>query len=198
MVPIPQVASFEALNAHLLAQCLADARQVKKGQPTTIGEAWRLEQPALQPLPEWAFECYITRPATMTPYSQVIFETNRYSVPTDSTYPHLIIKAYPFRVEILHLDRVLAAHPRCYGREQDILDPLHYLPLLEQRPGAFDHAKPIRRWRADWPPIYEQLLARLRADGRDGHGVREFVRILRLHREHSADQVEQAIRLALA
>ena len=39
MVPIPQVVSFEALNAHLLAQCLADdARQVK-GQPTTIGEA---------------------------------------------------------------------------------------------------------------------------------------------------------------
>jgi transposase len=197
MVPIPQVASFEALNTHLLAQCLADdARQVK-GQPTTIGEAWRLEQPSLQPLPEWAFECCVTRPATLTPYSQVVFETNRYSVPTDSAYPQLIIKAYPFRVEILHLDQVLATHPRCYGREQDVLDPLHYLPLLEQRPGAFDHAKPIRRWRAGWPPIYEQLLARLRAEGREGHGVREFVRILRLHREHPADRVEQAIRLAL-
>ena len=94
MVPIPQVVSFEALNAHLLAQCLADdARQVK-GQPTTIGEAYRLEQPALQPLPEWAFECCITRPATLTPYSQGVFETNRYSVPADSPYPHLIIKAY--------------------------------------------------------------------------------------------------------
>ena len=101
-------------------------------------------------------------------------------------------------MEILHRDQVLAAHPRCYGREQDILDPLHDLPLVEQRPGAFDHAKPIRRWRAGWPPIYEQLLARVRADGSDGHGVREFVRILRLHREHPADQVAQAIRLALA
>ena len=41
----------------------------------------------------------------------------------------LVIKAYPFRVEILHRDRVLASHPRCYGREQDIFDPLHYLPV---------------------------------------------------------------------
>jgi transposase len=197
MVPIPQVASFEALNAHLLAQCLADDHRHVKGQPTTIGEAWQLERASLQPLPAWEFACCVTRPATLTPYSQVVFETNRYSVPADAPYPHLIIKAYPFRVEILHLDQVLASHPRCYGREQDIFDPLHYLPLLEQRPGAFDHAKPIRRWREGWPSIYEQLLARLRTAGRDGHGVREFVRILRLHREHPADQIEQAIRLAL-
>ena len=193
MVPIPQVASFEALNAHLLAQCLADDQRQVTGQATTIGEAWRLEQPSLRPLPTRDFDCCVTRPATLTPYSQVVFETNRYSVPADSPYTQVVIKAYPFRLEILHLDRVLASHPRCYGREQDIFDPLHYLSLLEQRPGAFEHAKPIRRWREGWPPIYEQLLARLRAEGPDGHGVREFVRILRLHREHPAEQIEQAI-----
>jgi transposase len=197
LVPIPRVASFEALNTHLLTQCLADDHRHVKGQPTTIGEAWRLEQPSLRLLPERPFDCCVTRPATLTPYSQVVFETNRYSVPADAAAPQLVLKAYPFRVEILQLDRVLASHPRCYGREQDIFDPLHYLPLLEQRPGAFDHAKPIRRWREGWPPVYEQLLARLRADGRDGHGVREFVRILRLHREHPREQIEEAIHLAL-
>jgi hypothetical protein len=198
MVPSPQVASFEALNAPLLAQGRADdARQVK-GQPPTIGEAWRREQPALQPLPQWAFACCITRPATRTPYSQVIFATNRYAVPTDAASPHLPSKASPFRVEILQLDRVLAAHPRGYGREPDLLDPLHDLPLLEQRPGAFDHAQPIRRWRVGWPPIDEPLLARWRADGRDGHGVRECGRLLRWPRDHPAEHVDQAIRLALA
>ena len=197
LVPIPQVASFEALNAQLLAQCLADDQRQVKGQPTTIGEAWRLEQPSLRPLPERDFPCCVTRPATLTPYSQVVFETNHYSVPVDSPYAQLVIKAYPFRVEILHLDRVLASYPRCYGREQELFDPLHYLPLLEQRPGAFEYAKPIRRWRVGWPPIYAQLLARLRAEGREGHGVRECVRILRLHREHPAEQIEQAIGLAL-
>jgi transposase len=197
MVPLPEVASFEALNTHLLTACLADDQRHVQGQPTTIGEAWRREQSSLRPLPARDFECCVTRSATLTPYSQLIFETNRYSVPTDAPYPQLVIKAYPFRVEILHGDRLLASHPRCYGREQDIFDPLHYLPLLEQRPGAVDHAKPMRRWRAGWPPIYEPLLADLRAHGRDGQGVREFVRILRLHREHPAEPIEQAIRLAL-
>jgi hypothetical protein len=75
---------------------------------------------------------------------------------------------------------------------------LHYLPLLEQRPGAFDHAKPIRRWREHWPPVYERLLARLRAQWPEGKGVQEFVRILRLHEEHPADLIVQAVEQALA
>ena len=46
-------------------------------------------------------------------------------------------------------------------------------------------------------PIYEQLLARLRATDSDGRGVREFVRILRLHRTYPAEAVEQGIGVAL-
>ena len=83
----------------------------------------------------------------------------------------LVIRAYPFHLEILHEERLLARHPRCYDREQDVLDPLHYLPLLLERPGAFEHAKPIRRWRESWPPSYARLLSRLRTQWPDGQGV---------------------------
>jgi hypothetical protein len=41
-----------------------------------------------------------------------------------------VLKAYTWRLEIAVKDRVVATHVRCYDREQDILDPLHYLPLL--------------------------------------------------------------------
>jgi hypothetical protein len=140
MVPIPNVASYQELNEHLLAQCLADDQRRVDRQPLTIAEAWEMEKPHLLPLPERDFDCCVTRPATLNPYSQVVLDTNRYSVPVDHAYRNLVIKAYPFRVDIMHMDRVLASHPRCYGREQDIFDPLHYLPLLEQRPGAFEHA----------------------------------------------------------
>ena len=127
----------------------------------------------------------------------MVYETNRYSVPVEQAYRNLVLKAYPFRIEVLHLDKVIASHPRCYGREEEIFDPLHYLPLLEQRPGAFDHAKPIRRWRQEWPPVYERFLERLRIESRDGQGVREFVRVLKLHRHHPAELVEQAVAQAL-
>jgi transposase len=198
MVPLPKVISFEELNEHLLAQCLADDRRRVDRQKVTIGEAWEMEKPYLLPLPARDYDCCVTRLATLNPYSQVVLDTNRYSVPVDKAYRNLIIKAYPFRVDILHLDKVIASHRRCYGREEDIFDPLHYLPLLEQRPGAFEHAKPIRRWREEWPPIYERFLQRLQDQGQNGQGVREFVRVLKLHRDHPAELVAQAIEQALA
>ena len=214
MVPIPVVASFEELNAQLLEQCLADDARRVSGQPTTIGAAWQMEKPYLRPLPKRDLPCCITRPVVLTPYSQVTFETNRYSVPVDQAYRHLVVRAFPFRVDVLHMDQVVASHPRCYEREQDIYDPLHYLPLLEQRPGAFAHAKPLRRWREEWPPVYEQLLARLCTDARSqgangangvgangsdqpSRGIREFVRILRLLGQHPPEALQEAIRAAL-
>ncbi|MDQ5851252.1 MAG: IS21 family transposase [Chloroflexota bacterium] len=197
LVPLPQVASFAELNALLLEACLRDDLRHVHGQVTTIGAAWRVEQPSLRPLPRHPYDCCVTVGVTLTPYSQVIFETNRYSVPVDRAVSQLVVKAYPFRLDILHQDQLLASHPRCYGREQDVFDPLHYLPLLEQRPGAFEHAKPLRRWRERWPVVYTRLLHILREALPDGAGVREFVQVLRLHLEHPAAVVEQAISLAL-
>ena len=197
MVPMPQVASFDELNAYLLAQCRADdARQVA-GQTTTIGDAWRYEKDFLRPLPEHDYACCVTRSVTLTPYSQVIFETNRYSVPVDQAVRHLTLRAFPFVVEVLKGEQVIACHPRGYGQGQDVFDPLHYLPLLEQRPGAFEYAKPVRRWRETWPLVYEDVLAHLREQWPDGRGVRDFIHILTLHTQHPADLVERALTQAL-
>jgi hypothetical protein len=198
LVPLPVVSSFGELNALLLAACVRDDQRQVDRQPHPIGEAWRLEQPRLRPQPEHRYACCVTHAAAVNPYSQVVFETNRYSVPVDAAYRQLTLRAYPFELEILHQDRVIARHPRSYARQQELYDPLHYLPLLEQRPGAFEHAKPLRQWRGQWPPAYEQLLGQLQAAGPEGPGIQEFVRILSLHRDHPTALVEQAIRQALA
>jgi len=197
LVPLPKVDSFEELNAHLLAACLEDDERRVDRQPTTIGEAWETEKPHLLLLPPRDVECCASKTVTLNGFCQVEFETNRYSVPYDDRQQKLVLKAYPFQIDILDQNGVIASHPRCYGRKQDILDSLHYLPLLERRPGAFEHAKPIRRWRKDWPPIYERLLAQLRACWPEGRGVREFIRILKLHKEHPADLVVRAVEQAL-
>jgi transposase len=198
LVPLPRVASFEELNRHLLAECVRDDVRVVHGQPVSIGQAWRAEQPLLRPLPSRPYECCITRLVHLSAYSQVSFETNRYSVPVEQARRELLLKAYPFHVDILSQTHLLARHPRCYDREQDLFDPLHYLPLLEQRPGALEYARPLRQWRADWPQSYHRLLRRLRETWPDGRGVKEFVRILRLHQQYPARQVEHAVEQALA
>lgn len=197
--PPPAVASFDELNARLLAQCQADdARRISR-QPQTIAEAWQQERPRLRPLPAHDLDICREVTARLNGYSQVEVETNRYSVPTDRAVKTLRVKLYPFEIKIYRPDEAeaIAVHPRCYGQQQDILAPPHYLPLLAQRPGAFHYARPIRQWRANWPAVYEQLLAELQQRQPGSGGIRQFIRVLQLHQQYPAELIEQAVVQAL-
>jgi transposase len=200
LTPLPAVDSFAELNAYLLTRCVREEERQVKGQPATIGAMGQEEQAYLRALPGRDFDCCRSVEATLTPYSQVVLETNRYSLPVKRATAQLVAKLYPFEVKIYSgsEQELLAVHARCYGREQDVFDPLHYLPLLAQRPGAFEYAKPMRQWRAQWPPVYEELLAYLQRQWPEGRGVREFIAILQLHQQYAGDLIEQAITQALA
>jgi transposase len=197
LVPLPQVRDYAELNAWLREKCLAeDARQVDR-QPQPIGIMWAEERKRLRPLPATDFPSYSSREVTLNRYGQVVFETNRYSVPVHKAHKQLTLRAYPFRIEILNQHEVLAAHQRCYGRQEDILNPLHYLPLLARRPGAFEHAQPLRQWRQSWPPLYDELLLELKRQRSELKAIREFVQILQLHNEFEAETVQTAITQAV-
>jgi hypothetical protein len=163
----------------------------------TIGEALIEDQAALRPLPAQPFRCCVQRPARANRFGLVSFLTNGYSVPAEHAHEALWIRAYVERIEISNGQRTLAVHPRCYGREQDILNPLHYLPLLEQRPGAWAQAKPILAWRQCWPSVFDDYLAALRQRLPMSVATREFVRILRLHGEHPEALIAQGLQVAL-
>ena len=198
MVPLPTATSFEDLNQQVLKRCLQEDARVVARETQTIGEAWEKERSLLLPLPPSDYECCDMVTVRLNPYSQAQYETNRYSVPVKHARRIVTVKAYPFTIEILDDAQKLASHLRCYEREQDVFDPLHYLPLIETKPGSFDYVKPLKRWSRDWPPAYHQMLAILRESWPDGKGVQEFVRILMLHEYHPVAQMEQAIERALA
>ena len=198
LVPMPEVADFDDLNQLLLTACRDDDLRKVERSEQTIGERWQAELPCLHPLPRHAFACCTSREVTLNGYGLVSLETNRYSVPADKARKELTLRAYPFHVEILADNQVIATHKRLYGRQQDVLEPLHYLPLVEQRPGAFEHAQPIRQWRASWPPIYEKMLAALRQQQTsESQAIRVFIQILQLHQDHSSEQVAAAVEQAV-
>jgi hypothetical protein len=199
MTPLLKADHFNDLNEQLRQACLADDQRRVDRQPQPIAEAWQQELPQLRPWPAPDFDCCREVAVRLNGYSQVEVETNRYSVPTDRAASSLRVKLYPFEVKIYRPDEkeALAVHARCYGQQQDILDPLHYLPLLAQRPGALNHAKPIRQWRATWPAVYERLLAELLRRQPEGQGARQFIRVLQLHQQYPAELIEQAVTLAL-
>lgn len=197
MTPLLRVSSYEELNAILHRASQANLRRRTRGKTARVCELWEDEKLCFLPLPARDYPACVTYPVHPNAYSQVELDTNRYSVPVGHRDDQLVLQAYPYRVKILFGSQVVADHPRCNGREQDVLDPLHYLPLLEQRPGAFEHAKPIRRWRLHWPKDYDRLLAELCKRFPEGRGVREFIAILKLHQDHPRDLVEQAVRMAI-
>ena len=199
MSPLLSADSFDDLNEQLRQACLADDERRVDRQTQTIAEAWQSERDKLRPLPARDVDCCREVSARLNGYSQVEVETNRYSVPAERAATGLRVKLYPFEVWIYRPDEAepIAVHPRCYGRQQDILDPLHYLSLLAHRPGALNYAKPIKAWRPNWPAIYERLLAELQRLQPGSAGIRQFIRVLQLHQHYPAELVEQAVSQAL-
>jgi transposase len=195
--PLLKVKDYDELNQQLLERCKQDVDRHVRGQEAPVSELWEVDKVHLLPLPKQDYPACETRPVKANSYSQVVFETNRYSVPHTYAGKQLVLRAFPFKIEVLSLDAIITTHVRCFGREQDIFDPLHYLSLLEQRPGAFEHALPLRQWRKKWPATYEQLLHGLQESKSDGQGIREFIAILKLHQTWSADLVEHAIDAAV-
>jgi hypothetical protein len=197
MAPLLEVSSYEELNARLWKACQENQQRRVRGQLASVADLLADERSQFLPLPGKLFTACVSFPVKPNGYSQVDLDTNRYSVPTDHGNDQLVLRAYPFRVEILFGDEVIATHQRCLAHEQDILDPLHYLSLLEQRPGAFEHAKPLRYWRKHWPKDYDRLLEVLRIRLPEGRGVKEFIAVLKLHQDHPADQIQEAVHTAL-
>ncbi|MGE5603143.1 MAG: IS21 family transposase [Nitrososphaerales archaeon] len=199
MVPVPEAGSWPELNAYLRACCEREKAHRRRGESQTIGERWAAERPALLPLPGTPFESCVAVVGHVNKERLVAFDGNFYSVPLNPVHPRLnvVVKAFVQRVVISCQGQDVAEHPRCYDKGQEVLDPLHYLDLLEQRPRAFEHAKPIRQWRDRWPATYERYLAQLRQRFDEAQAVRRFVQVLQLHREFPAADVERAVQRAL-
>lgn len=105
-------------------------------------------------------------------------------------------KAYPFSIRIVACDRQIAYHRRCYQRNQQILEPLHYLAVLGRRPAALDHSNVFRNWQL--PACFTEL--RELFENRLGPfaAARHYIRILQLLAEHPVKRVQKAIELCQA
>jgi transposase len=194
LVPVPVVPSFDALNAHLEQRCLERLDHRVRGHEESIGERLVRDLSALQPRPPTAYEACERKPARVSARSLVRYDRNDYSVPTAYGHRPVLVKGYVAEVVIACGAAIIARHPRSYGREEFIFDPLHYLALLEQKIGALDQAAPLQGW--ELPEAFATLHRLLEA--RMGKaGKREYVQVLRLLESFRLGDVEAAVHQAL-
>ena len=194
LVPIPSFESFDALNAHLEQHCVRRFDDRLRGHNETIGERLERDLEALRPLPAVPYDASDKHATRVSSLSLVRYRTNDYSVPVAYGHRDVLVRGYVHEVVISCGSEVIARHRRSYDRDDFVFDPLHYLPLLEQKTGALDQAAPLVGWEL---PEEFGILRRLLESRMGKRGKREFVQVLRLMENFRKEEVHDAVRDAL-
>ena len=194
MVPIPQFATWEAFNLWLEDQCRKRQNDRLRGETETIGERLRRDLAAMRPLPASPFAACDQASGRVSSQSLVRYKTNDYSVPVAYGHQDVWIRGYVDEVVISCRGEIIARHPRSFERDDVIFEPLHYLPLIEQKLHALDQAAPLQSWGL---PEEFATLRRLMEARMMKHGRREFVQVLRLMECFTLADLAAAVRETL-
>jgi hypothetical protein len=177
----------------LQEQCLTRQGDIVRGHTETVGDRLMRDLDALMALPPTPYDACDKVSARATSISMVRYRNNDYSVPVAYAHHEVQVRGYIHEVVIGCGAEVIARHRRSYARADMVFDPMHFLPLLEQKVGALDQAAPLQGW--DLPDEFATLLRLLEARmGRSGK--REYVAVLRLLERFELTHLHAAIRQA--
>jgi transposase len=195
LVPVPQADSWDDLNAPLAAACRREFGRTGGGRGLATAELLAADRAAFLSLPAEPFEARRVELVTVNSLSLGRFDGNDYSVPTAFAYQALTATGTIDRVRFHRRGSVVAEHARCWGKGQVTFEPLHYLALLERKPGALDYARPLAGW--SLPDAFAALRRRLEQADPKG-GTRQYIGVLRLLETYDLAAVTGAVERALA
>ena len=194
LVPVPVADDFQSLNDILIKRCRDDLTRRVRGQTATNAERLERQLPAFLPVPPTPFDSLRVVPARVNSLSLVRFNTNDYSVPDRHAHQRVTVRAGIDTVQIECDGQVIAEHRRDWGRHQQVFNWVHYLGVLERKPGALDFARPLKG--LSLPESFQVLRTRLeQADPQKG--TAEFIRVLRFHEDFSFEELTEAVQAAL-
>jgi transposase len=185
---------YEEMNDYLLDRCIAHARAHRHPElvERTIWEVFEEERPKLVPY-AGRFDGFHAVPAAVSKTCLVRFDNNKYSVSADAVGRPVEVHAYAERIVIRQEGRLVAEHPRCFGRGQTIYNPWHYVPVLARKPGALRNGAPFKDWVL--PASLERVRRKLSVAS---DGNRQMVDILTAVLSDGLPAVESACAEALA
>ncbi len=201
-VPVPEVSSIEELNELLEEACWVDLDRTVTGQTETVGERLDRETAAAGHAPARAApdvgggDPRVDSKALATVRHESLLGAGVVGGVED----HARGRCWrdPRSGMTARWSRVTSG---CTGHHLISAQLDHYLDLLARKPGALARSLALRqeRDRGDWPACFDQLWTRdSGAPPAARQAARQMVDVLLLCREHDAEQVELAVRGALA
>lgn len=186
---------LDDLNAQALTWCndTAASRPCPEDRSRSVRELFDEEQPRLLALPNNPFPTEERVEVTVRKSPYVRFDKNDYSIPHQRVNRVLIVLASLETVRIFDGLELIAQHPRCFDRGQQIEHPEHIEALIEHKRTARGH-RAIDRLQHAAPSAKELFV--LAAER--GHHLGVLTRgLLQLLDSHGAGALERAIRDAL-
>lgn len=194
LVPVPGADRWEELNSRLAEACRREFGRPSAQRGRTTAELLDADRGAFLPSPAEPFEARRVELVSVNSLSLARFDGNDYSVPTRFAHRSLTAAGTIDRVRFSHRGEAVAEHPRCWAKGRVSFDPLHYLALLERKPGALDHARPLAGW--ELPDCFARLRRRLEQADPKG-GTRRYIGVLRLLEAYELAAVTAAVQRAL-
>jgi len=160
----------------------------------SVGELLEEERPYLLPLQSERFEACRRRSTFVDSHSFVRADNVRYSAPVEWAYHPCVIEVFVDKIRIFCDCQLVAVHKRCYIPGQFILEPTHYLRLLQRKPGSLDNARAFKGqpWGEDFDLMRNELEYRYNEDG-----TMRYIKILMLFTEYPEVQVKAAVNLCV-
>jgi transposase len=192
-VPRLSFADLSELNHHLAEQMIVEARNSRHPEykDKTVWEVFEEERPHLIKSPV-AFDGPVTEARRVNSQCLVNFDRNHYSVPCQYANKQVEVRVYAERLVFAYHGQAIAEHRRCFSKGHHELNPLHYLPLLERKPGALRNGRPFREW--DLPRPIEEVWDRIR---RFADWDRQMTQILSAIPSYGLEAVSVACETAL-
>src|SRR5438874_1932983 len=186
--------NLDELNAWLLDKCIAYAKAHRHPElaDQTIWDVFEAERPKLVPY-AGRFDGFHAVTASVSKTCLVRFDNNKYSVAASAVGRPVEVQAYADRIVIRQDGRIVAEHPRSFGRGDTVYDPWHYVPVLARKPGALRNGAPFKDWLL--PANLERVRRRLRGCE---DGDRQMVAILSAVLTDGLSAVEAACAEAVA
>src|SRR6202795_73841 len=116
--------NLDELNDWLLDKCIAYAKAHRHPElaDQTIWEVFEAERPKLVPY-AGRFDGFHAVPASVSKTCLVRFDNNKYSVAASAVGRPVDVHAYANRIVIRQDGRIVAEHPRSFGRGDTVFDP---------------------------------------------------------------------------
>ena len=183
--------SLSALNDWLATECQAAWQDMHHPEwpRLSLADVLEQEQGQLMPLPR-AFDGYIEHSVRVSATALVLYQRNRYSVPSEHAHHLLSLRVYPTELVMIAEGTEVARHVRSFERDQTLYDWQHYIPLLERKPGALRNGAPFTGMPEPFLQLRHHLLRHVGGD-------RVMAQVLAAVPMHGVEAVLVAVELAL-